>query len=491
MMQSELLLQNSWPTQSYFHSNLDHYGPNMGFYESEHHEFHSPINSTPENSLISSESYVPILSDGCVEYPLLGYNQMLDDDSQTIMALDDVCRWLYDDDQGIQEIQSERSIEGDDGWSPDLSMKSSDMELESETGLPNLLKAYADAMAMEQRELAKVIMRCISEKVNAIGPALERIAFNLFQCAENQREDYLKQESVRNFKTAFRAFYDIFPYGRFAHFTANSAILEAVPSYVESVHIVDFDMGEGTQWPMVIEAISQQRKSLTITSVKLEEHDSGFEETKWQLSNYARSVGLNLKVEKVELAQLVKVVERPKLGREFLAFNCMIGLPHMRRTRRRTQALDFLKLAKGILAKTEGIITLGDGEDGERMEICSNYTSFFDGNLAHYKALYESLEWGFPSYLTEARIAMETLFVAPSISSLSWFQKWEEGREEVVSRKDLGLKGRSMSRESLNEARELVKEEESPYGIRIEGDNGNEMVLEWRGTRLVKVSAWV
>ncbi|KAJ9545236.1 hypothetical protein OSB04_024943 [Centaurea solstitialis] len=489
MMQSELLHHTSWPTQSFFQSNLDHYVPNMGFYESEHHEFPSPINSTPDNSLITSDSYVPGLSDGYVEYPLLGYDQI---DSQDIMALDDVCRWLCDDDQGIQEIQSEKSIEGDGIWSPALSMKSSDVELESETGLPNLLKAYADAMAMEQRELAKVIARCIGEKVNPIGPALERIAFNLFQHAENQGEEYLKQESMKNFKTAFRAFYDIFPYGRFAHFAANSAILEAIPSHAESIHIVDFDMGEGTQWPSVMEAIARQRKSLTITSVKLEDHDSGFEETKWHLSNYARSMGLDLNVENVELAELVKVVERPKFGREFLAFNCMIGFPHMGGPRTQATLASFLKLAKGLLAKTEGIITFGDGEDGERIENCSNYTSFFDGNLAHYKALYESLEWGFPSYLTEARIAIETLFVAPYVSSLSWFQKWEEGREEVVvSRKDIGLKGRSMSTESLNEARELVKEEESPYGIRIEGDNGNEMVLEWRGTPLVRVSAWV
>ncbi|PWA86781.1 Transcription factor GRAS [Artemisia annua] len=101
------------------------------------------------------------------------------------------------------------------------------------------------------------------------------------------------------------------------------------------------------------------------------------------------------------------------------------------------------------------------------------------------------MEWGFPSYLSEARIAMETLFVSPFISSESWFQKWAEGRESMASLKDFGLKGRAMCKESLNEMKELVKESESPYGIRFEGDNENEMVLEWNGTPLVRVSAWM
>ncbi|KAI3750539.1 hypothetical protein L2E82_21180 [Cichorium intybus] len=476
MMQSELLIQTSWPS----------YGPNMGFYESEYHNYPSPINSTPENSLISSDPYV--------ESPLLGYEienaSMVDIDTHNIKAFDDVCRWLCDENQEIEEIQSEKSTESVHVSSPDLSMSSDDvMELESQTGMEDLMKAYADAMEMGQIELVKVIVKCVNEKTNPIGPVIDRIAFNLFKSAENQGDEYLKEELMRNFKQAFRAFYDIFPYGRFAHFTANSVILEAVPSHVESIHIVDFDLGEGSQWPPVIKAVAQQRRSLTITCVKLEEHDIEFKETKWQLCNYARDVGVSLKVEEVEFAQLVKVIMERKVNREFLAFNCMIGLPHMRSTRKRTQVIEFLKLAKEVLAKTEGIITFGDGENGDMVQNSPNYPSFFDGNLSRYKALYESMEWGFPSYLNEARIALETLFIAPLISSLSWFQKWEEGKE-VVSLKNLGLQGQSMSIESSNEGMELVNERESPYGIGIGGDNGNEMVLEWRGTPLVKVSAW-
>ncbi|KAL8262345.1 hypothetical protein R6Q59_026394 [Mikania micrantha] len=478
MMQSEHLIQTSWPIESYFHSDSD-------YYESEHHGTFSSINSTPENSMISSGLY------GCVEYPMLGYDQMLDpspvySESQNINTLDDVCRWLCDDaddDQELEEIQSIVTV-------VDFMEEPNEvMEPEDQTGLQSLLMAYVESMSMGQIELAKVIVRCISEKINPNGQTLERIAFNLF--VENQ-EEYLKQESIRNFKIAFRVFYDTFPYGRFAHFTANSTILEVVPTHVESVHIVDFDLGEGSQWPQVIEAMAQMNKSLIITSIKLDEdQNSQFVQTRWHLCKFARSFGLNLKVQEIEMGQLLKVTEGRKPEKEFMVFNCMVGLPHMGKKRKTNEVNDFLKVAKFVLSENKGIITFGDGEEGERKGDYLDFPSFFNSNLTHYKALYESMEQGFPSYLNEARIAMETLFLAPFVSSKSWFQKWEEHRENMASWKVLGLKGVKMSKESWNEARELVKEGESSYGIRIEGENGNEMVLEWSGVPLVRVSAWV
>ncbi|GJT49688.1 nodulation-signaling pathway 2 protein-like protein [Tanacetum coccineum] len=468
MMQSEPMVQPSWLTDHYYtNSILEQDSLNMDFCPSDQ-----------------------------------GY------DSQIIIeGFEDVCKWLCDDDnQQMEEIPTDSYV-----WSPSMSMNSSDacayvpyetqssmvhnddaMEIESQTGHQNLLMAYSEAIGLGQLELAKVIQKCVCQKASPVGPAIERLALNLFKCGENEGEEYLKQESMRNFKTAFRAFYEIFPYGRFAHFTANSAILEAVPTHVESIHIVDFDLCEGSQWPPVIQAIARMKKSLIITRIKLDQdQDWQFEHTNRQLCNFARSFGLNLKVQEMDMAQIVKNVEGNNLESEFMVFNCMVGLPHMGRTRNTSQAMDFLKVAKAVLDITEGIITFGDGEEREKMRTFTDFSSFFNKKLIHYKALYESMEWGFPSYFSEARIAMETLFVSPFISSKSWLQKWAEGRENMASLKEIGLKGQPLSKESLNEARELVKEGESPYGIRIEGENGKEMVLEWNGTPLVRVSAWM
>ncbi|KAK1437145.1 hypothetical protein QVD17_02931 [Tagetes erecta] len=459
MVLSKLLLQPSLQiSYSYFHSNLDQCNPKMIVFETYDHQVFSNIITTPENSSVSSN------------FPVLSNDSGHDHDHDRV-------------DMHTHSLVNTQ-------WFDDETM-----EFDSQTGIKNLLMAYADAIEMEQEELAKVIVKCISEKANLNGSPLERIAFNLFQPDENQEKAYLFQESLTNYVPAFRAFYDIFPYARFAHLAAGSTIIEAVPTHVDLVHIIDFDICEGIQWPPVIEAIARLKKSLIITSIKLDQdQDSGFVQTRWHLCNFARSLGLNLKVQEMCVSQMVKEMDERQLGSEFTAFNCMIGHLHTRRTRKTNQVMNFLEVATGLLAKHQGIITFGDDLEVERMRDYSDFCSFFNKNLAHYNALYESMEWVFRGFLNEARLAMETLFLAPFVSSKSWFEKWEERREnelfDMNLQKGFGLKGERMSVESWNEAVEMVKEGETPYRIRIEGEYGNEMVLEWKGTPLVRVCAW-
>ncbi|KAM4078972.1 hypothetical protein ACB094_09G080800 [Castanea mollissima] len=317
----------------------------------------------------------------------------------------------------------------------------------------------SEVFEKDQRELGQVILRRISEKGSPVGKTLERLAFYLSKDSEINQGENLKQESLKNFKAAFQALYQALPDGKFAHFAANSAILEAIPDDVETIHIVDFDMGE-------------------------EEDCNGaplwrFEETKRRLYDRARAFCL-------------------KGGRrKWLIFNCMVGLPHMGRGRSRSLAMDFLRAAEELIAISancstihKGIITFGDGEACEKLKNCSDFGSFFEGYLVHYKALLESLEMNFPLHFTEARIALECHFVAPYISSLAWFQRWKEIRGGCHLEAGLGLVGKRLSKEIFMVAREMVEEGENKYRIKIEGHTRNEMVLEWKRNTTVRISNW-
>ncbi|CAI9782364.1 unnamed protein product [Fraxinus pennsylvanica] len=110
--------------------------------------------------------------------------------------------------------------------------------MDSESSLHHLIKAYGEATENGQQELARVIVN-IDKKSNPLGKTMERVAFHLFQLKQNQGE-YLRQESLKNFRAAFKALYQGIPYGIIVHFVANSAILEAMPEYAETIHIVDF-----------------------------------------------------------------------------------------------------------------------------------------------------------------------------------------------------------------------------------------------------------
>ncbi|KAG6745310.1 hypothetical protein POTOM_051962 [Populus tomentosa] len=388
-----------------------------------------------------------------------------------------------------------------------LELPGEELQLENQVSLFHLLKAYGEAMDGGQSELADVIMRCVSERVSPAGEALECLAFNLCHDLEKQGDDYIKRESCRNFELAFMAFYQLFPYGRFAHFAANSAILEALPADAETIHIVDFDLGGGIQWPPLIEDLAHLQKAVRLTAIKWKKDDCNwapmvwsFDAAKRRLLDHARCCGLNLKVEEMgieDLASEEKKANKRGGGKEWLVFNTMLRLPHMGRARSRQLVEQFLRVAGDLVANSafcnsgsRGIITFGDGDSCENLKNSSDFGSFFEGNMAHYKALIDSIESKFPVHHTEARMTLECLFVAPYVSSQDWYQKWVEMKQGCNLELGNVFEGWRVSRVSLEEAREVVGDEQSSYGVRIGGDLGNEMILQWKSTPLVRVSTW-
>ena len=537
MIQPDELLQFSWPCFNDTDSCLNELAvyetlgidadKETGFSLFDTIENSPDIEFFPYSTTIFSEEYVdfPIHIDE-TQYTIPGDVSSLNlEVLETILSneSEDMFGWLEENKKSYPSKQP--SVEGDDNYcsfSPpmesadafigmepidrSITLPTEDMEVDNQLSIIHLVKAYGEAMEKGQTELAVVLTNRIQEKVSPAGEIVERLSYYLFQHTDKQANHYLKQESAKNFNAAFQAFYQIFPYGRFAHFAANSAILEAMPLDAETMHIVDFDMGEGLQWPSMIEAMAQKpRKTLRLTSIKQREEGCPcaalqwrFEDTKRHLYDHARSVGLKLKVEEMELQDLMYEMKRVKKKgerNEWLAFNCQVGLPHMGSTATRRQAMEFMRLAEEVTAhsknKKRGIITFGDGDRWEKLKYSSSFRSFFDEYLLHYQALLESMEWTFPSHFAEARIVMECLFVAPHVSSLGWFQKWEEMKEgECDADSVLGLEGWRVSQESFMEAKQMVREGESEYGVKIEGNSTNVMVLEWKGAPLVRVSAW-
>ncbi|XP_057467208.1 uncharacterized protein LOC130756663 [Actinidia eriantha] len=178
-----------------------------------------------------------------------------------------------------------------------------------------------------------------------------------------------------------------------------------------------------------------------------------FDETKRRLLDHARASGLKLAVEEVELHNLESEIAKMKRkggSGEWFSFNCMVGLPHMGRVRSRSHVMEFLKVAKSIL-----------------VHLCT-----------------------FQNHLGEARTAMECLFVDPPVYSLGWIQKWKEREEFCYFELSCELEKWKVSKESLMEAKEMVREGVSPYGGMVEDETNNEVVLEWRGIKLLKVSFW-
>ncbi|KAK1432408.1 hypothetical protein QVD17_09304 [Tagetes erecta] len=501
------VLQLSCPQQDLDQVGL--YGLELGnyAYDEYNHDIYSSITTHEDSSIVSIDSCFQTMlpSDTRMLCYVDDYTQEVlheDNTSQHVeeieeisdIELDDVLR-LWADIEEMDDLPKDFSLENE-GVCGDPFEESTDIPMvlqpeevnaKGHKSLCSLLKAYGEAIEMGHRELANVLVRCVNEKVSPLGGTMERVAFSMFH-SKNQIE-YIKHESMKNFKLAFKVFYETFPYGRFCHFVANSAIVDAVKSYSGKLHIIDFDMGEGVQWPSMLEAIGKLKRELKLTSIRTNDHNYCFEETRNRLLDYANNCGLTLEVQDIRIEDLAWEIERSR-EHELLAFNCMVTLPHMGRTRNRVEVLHFVRTAKKLLSVKKGIITFGDGEDLERMNDRRDFSSFFDDYIRHYYALCQSMEIRTLENLKEARIAMESLFVWPLVSPFSCHQKWVNARGDFEFKENIGLMGWRLSKESLMEVKEMVKMLQSSYNVKVEGKYNNEMVLLWRGTSLVRVYAW-
>lgn len=409
-------------------------------------------------------------------------------DDLNISEIEEVIEWLAIDDQ--EQADSINNYTS-------LILPTQDIELDPQLVLNHLVTAYIEAMETQNTELVNVIVSRINEKVSPIGDVQQRILYHMFHEMDKELNGYVESESKKVFRLAFDAVYRVLINGMFAHFGANSAILEALPSDVDVVHVVDFDVGVGIQWSSLIVCVSQMENVLLkITFIKWddEEEDEVSLSTKKMIKEFGDSYGLNVEVEEIEMEDLVVIKRGYK---EFLCFNLMWGLPHMRKRRNVKKVAKFLNLARPveIVEDASGIIIYGEGECFYKMiNDDSCFESFFESVIKYYEILVEMIELGFLNL--EARLVIESLFMAPFVKNEGLVDLWREMRGfengdfgPIRLKFGLGLK---VSDERLMEAQVMVREGESLYSVKVEGENSNfnEMVLEWRETPLVRISTW-
>lgn len=506
-------------------SDIDNFDSEMGSFD-----FSSPLFAFEDFPEVVSSSF-PICSSSFIQQAMLPIEHSFLNlqqvnkfssfhDQFMVEEFDELCDWMECESSFSSEvITEEENNMGSLILSPSSSIEAlietpsvnstwvlpyQNIETEADSQMKNLhlLFAYIEAKELKHEVLAEKILRRLREKASPTGTTLDRVVYYFIRALDDDQIEYLTQETSENYQTAYKVFYQMFPFGRFVHFSANKVILETIPKEVEVVHIIDFDIENGIQWPSLLEELERRGKRVVkLTAMEWDEEDcvfhnsqvQRFKETKRWLYGYAKSLGLRLKIDEMDMEGLVSEMKRLKKrvgSNEWLAFNCIVGLPHMKRGRCFKQVIEFIKLAKESIRTISdvgrGVITFGDGSGSIDF---SSYGSFFEGKLREVLALVESIERHFPSQLEEARIAIESLFVAPYVSSSFAFKKWEETRDENMTLAELGLVAWDMSKDNLMEAKEGVREKESLYQVKV-AERGNELVLGYMQTPLVRVSSW-
>ncbi|KAM0019952.1 putative transcription factor GRAS family [Helianthus debilis subsp. tardiflorus] len=172
---------------------------------------------------------------------------------------------------GVDDLQA---IPGDAIYPPTKKQKSLSEDNGNKTYSPNpiviidsqengirlvhTLMACAEAVQQDDMKRAETLVKQAGYLAVSQAGAMRKVA-TYFAEALARRIYRLYPKSPQD-APAFRDllqmhFYETCPYLKFAHFTANQAILEAFAGK-KKVHVIDFSMKQGMQWPALMQALA-------------------------------------------------------------------------------------------------------------------------------------------------------------------------------------------------------------------------------------------
>ncbi|CAM8988968.1 unnamed protein product [Rhodiola kirilowii] len=288
----------------------------------------------------------------------------------------------------------------------------------------------------------------------------------------------------------------ITPFIRFIHLTANQAILEAVDGESD-IHILDFDIMQGFQWPPFMQALAERFSSsdhhhhhhppmLRITGTG---HDMDvLMRTGDRLLKFAQSLNLRFQFNPLLLhhtTDLISSLFTPLLHQhETLAVNCIL---HLHKFTDET----LYKLLSTIKSFNPRIVTFAEREANHKTPI---FLHRFVEALDHYSAIFNSLEANLPPSSQE-RLAVEQVWFGSEILDIVGmqganrremhrrFESWE------VMLRSSGFSKVPLSSFAFSQAKLLLRLHYPSEGYKIQNFSDC-FFLSWKNRLLFSISSW-
>lgn len=313
----------------------------------------------------------------------------------------------------------------------------------------------------------------------------------------------MKEPTAEEEFLAFTELYKVSPYYQFAHFTANQSIFEAFEKEEDfnnkSLHVIDFDVSYGFQWPSLIQSLSDKATSNHKVSLRITAFGRSFEElqeTEARLVSFAKGFR-NLGFEFQGFLRGTNLVNIKKKKNETVAVNLVFHLNTLTSFSKISETLKYVNLLK------PSIVIL---VEHERSKSPRTFISRFMESLHYFAAMFDSLDDCLPLDSTE-RLGIEKNHLGREIKRFVNYEK-DEGNCPKYERMETwkgrmeghGFEGVKMSSRSIMQAKLLLKIRSHYCTVQCDGENGGFRVFErdestsislgWQDRCLLTASAW-
>lgn len=365
--------------------------------------------------------------------------------------------------------------------------------------LRNFLTECAEFVAQCSWQRADRMISILSTRGSTRGDSTERLVAQ-FTRALRQRSDLALGRlpppppaagaTERELESAYLCLNQVTPFIRFAHLTANQAILEALDTDSPSIHVVDINIMQGVQWPPFMQALAE-RPGGPPSHIRLTGAGPDAEalrKTGRRLERFADTLGLRFEFNPWIIDDDISSLAISTRPGESLAINCVLHLHELLDEAHNERLKNFLVRIRSLEPK---VVALAEREADHNRP---SFTDRFVEALNHYSILFDSLEATLPPKSQE-RLDVEQVCFGREITNIvamegpgrnerhQKFERWSEVMNEC------GFTSLPLSEFALSQARLLLRLHYPSEGYQLHTQN-KAAFLGWQNSPLFSVSSW-